>query len=433
MSLQNIQNLVTDLCRDNTQSVLLKQYEKNSRFIIVKCTENGAFKKLDNKTMTCNIKVLTPDDRAIYNSCEILNDGTVKVAVSESMVYAAGVAKAELNIIDSSSTTLLATMIFNLIIKPSAYSDVKIIASDEFSALTKLITIVEGTTKTVIELEAKISAEQSEWKKNENTRQSNELDRIKNENTRTSNEDTRISNENDRKSAENTRNTNENTRISNEQTRQSQESARQENEYTRIDAENNRNSAENIRETNENTRITNENDRKTSESDRVNAELLRENAEKERINAENQRKDNETTRKQNESDRQEAESLRESNTSTAISNAEKATFTANEATENANAAIAHVTIATENANNATTNANNVASQLLEDKANGLFKGDKGDKGDTGESGITAPVSGFFTLSVDADGNLWSYSESGTTPNFEYDSETGSLYIVQEVS
>ena len=61
------------------------------------------------------------------------------------------------------------------------------------------------------------------------------------------------------------------------------------------------------------------------------------------------------------------------------------------------------------------------------------KGDKGDKGDTGESGITAPVSGFFTLSVDADGNLWSYSESGTTPNFEYDSETGSLYIVQEVS
>ena len=68
-----------------------------------------------------------------------------------------------------------------------------------------------------------------------------------------------------------------------------------------------------------------------------------------------------------------------------------------------------------------------------DKGEKGEKGDKGDKGDTGESGITAPVSGFFTLSVDADGNLWSYSESVTTPNFEYDSETGSLYIVQEVS
>ena len=45
--------------------------------------------------MTCKIKVLTPDDRAIYDSCEILDDGIVKVSVSESMVYAVGVAKAE--------------------------------------------------------------------------------------------------------------------------------------------------------------------------------------------------------------------------------------------------------------------------------------------------------------------------------------------------
>ena len=143
MGLQNTQNLITDFCRDNTQSILLKQYEKNSRFIIVKCTENGVFKKLDKGTMTCNIKVLTPDDRAIFDPCEILDDGTVKVSVSESMVYAAGVAKAELNIFDDSTATLLATMVFNFIIKPSAYSDDKIIASDEFSALTELITKAE--------------------------------------------------------------------------------------------------------------------------------------------------------------------------------------------------------------------------------------------------------------------------------------------------
>lgn len=62
------------------------------------------------------------------------------------------------------------------------------------------------------------------------------------------------------------------------------------------------------------------------------------------------------------------------------------------------------------------------------------KGEKGDKGEKGESGITVPVNGFFTLAVDTDGNLWAYSaESGTTPEFEYDSDTGNLYIVQEVS
>lgn len=60
-----------------------------------------------------------------------------------------------------------------------------------------------------------------------------------------------------------------------------------------------------------------------------------------------------------------------------------------------------------------------------------IQGPKGEKGDPGESGIAAPVSGFFTLSVDADGNLWAYSADGTVPSFEYDKTTGDLYVVQE--
>lgn len=60
------------------------------------------------------------------------------------------------------------------------------------------------------------------------------------------------------------------------------------------------------------------------------------------------------------------------------------------------------------------------------------QGEKGEKGDTGESGLAAPVSGFFTLGVDENGDLWAYSEEGSGLEFEYDSETGALYIVQEV-
>ena len=59
------------------------------------------------------------------------------------------------------------------------------------------------------------------------------------------------------------------------------------------------------------------------------------------------------------------------------------------------------------------------------------QGERGEQGPPGESGITAPVNGFFTLSVDADGNLWVYSEEGNVPNLEYDSETGNLYVVHE--
>ena len=357
MSLQNTQNLVTDLCRDNTQSVLLKQYEKNSRFIIVKCTENGVFKKLDNKTMMCNIKVLTPDDRAIYDSCKILDDGTVKVSVSESMVYTAGVAKAELNIIEQSSTALLSTMIFNIIIKPSAYGDDKIVASEEFSALTKLMTTVEQTVQTVISLETKINNKQTEWEANENTRKTNELARVNAEKTRVSGENTRVTNENSRKSAETTRVSSENTRISNENTRKSQESTRQTNETTRVNSENDRKSAETARNTNENTRISSENTRNTAETNRASAESSR-------VTAENQRKSNETTRENNETARQQAESLRESNTSTAISNANKATSATNEAIRNANTATNDANTAADRANKAAQDAEAIVLEKI---------------------------------------------------------------------
>jgi len=60
------------------------------------------------------------------------------------------------------------------------------------------------------------------------------------------------------------------------------------------------------------------------------------------------------------------------------------------------------------------------------------KGDKGDKGDPGENGIIAPVAGFFTMTVDADGNLYACSANGDTlPEFEYDSTTGNLYVLTD--
>lgn len=61
-------------------------------------------------------------------------------------------------------------------------------------------------------------------------------------------------------------------------------------------------------------------------------------------------------------------------------------------------------------------------------------GERGEKGERGESGITTQINGFFTLSVDADGNLYAHTaDGGTAPPFEYNEETGELYYnVEEV-
>lgn len=55
------------------------------------------------------------------------------------------------------------------------------------------------------------------------------------------------------------------------------------------------------------------------------------------------------------------------------------------------------------------------------------QGEKGEKGDRGDSGVTVPIGGFFSLTGDADGNLYAYYADGSTaPSFETDS-TGNIY------
>ena len=59
-----------------------------------------------------------------------------------------------------------------------------------------------------------------------------------------------------------------------------------------------------------------------------------------------------------------------------------------------------------------------------------IQGVKGDKGERGDSGITVPTAGFFTLSVDGNGDLWATVADGAgKPPLMYDPTTGALYYV----
>ena len=57
-----------------------------------------------------------------------------------------------------------------------------------------------------------------------------------------------------------------------------------------------------------------------------------------------------------------------------------------------------------------------------------IQGPKGEKGERGDSGVTVPLSGFFSLTVDSGGNLWSHVADGAAaPPLSYDPSTGELY------
>jgi len=138
------QKITLDFCQNDYKTVTVKQYDKDSRNLIITCTDNGAFYKLNSSTLQCNVKMNTPDDRAIYDTATIKEDGTVLVTFSESMVYASGTGKLEIQFLDSSTQRSISTMILTVIIVGSVYPDDKIIASDEFSALTDALLKIES-------------------------------------------------------------------------------------------------------------------------------------------------------------------------------------------------------------------------------------------------------------------------------------------------
>lgn len=298
-----INNISIDFCKDCIVTVFAKQYDKKTRYIKITCYDNGKLYKVPTSCYL-NVKMITPDNRAILNTKATVNsDGTITVELTESMLYAGGIGKAEIKIYNQEKTAVLSTMNFQINIKPSPYSEDRIVDSDEFSALTELYAKMDAFEKATVEAENKRNQAESvrvesenKREANEKTRQSNETTRISNENTRKKNEETRISNENTRINSENTRKSNENTRQTNESIRQTNETTRKSNEDTRQTNEDARKKAET-------SRVTAETARAKAESDRQSKEATRQTNETNRVSAEKDRSTNEDARKTAEADR----------------------------------------------------------------------------------------------------------------------------------
>lgn len=71
---------------------------------------------------------------------------------------------------------------------------------------------------------------------------------------------------------------------------------------------------------------------------------------------------------------------------------------------------------------------NVVTVTLTDGTQTTFEVQNGSKGDKGD-----PGTGFFSMMVDENGDLYVITnDANDVPVFDYDEETGNLYIVQEV-
>lgn len=194
-----IQNIKLDFCRNDYRAITVKQYDAGSRHVLITCTNNDSVYKLDSSTQKCNVKMMTPDNRAIWDDkcVSITDDGKVLVTFTENMVMANGTGQLEIQVIEKATYRELSTMILTVIIVGSVYSNDTIIASDEFNILTDVLKEIEDAVEAaknvndiidnINELESDVEASEAARKSAEATRQANEANRQSSTSTAISN------------------------------------------------------------------------------------------------------------------------------------------------------------------------------------------------------------------------------------------------------
>ena len=131
----NIVKISLDVNVNSIKTALIKQYNTDSQQILITITENGEIFQINNSKYYCAFKMITPDNRYIYNECTINDDGTVSIDIDKNISIYPGKGTAEIDIIDFEGA-VLCSMNFTIVIVKSAFEDEQAIGTNEFKILS---------------------------------------------------------------------------------------------------------------------------------------------------------------------------------------------------------------------------------------------------------------------------------------------------------
>ena len=89
MNFKTIQNLSIDFNQKGYKTINAKQYDKETRYVVVHCTDNGTFVPLDD-TVYANARTMTADGRALLDPATIQDDGTILLELDDTLLAAPG-------------------------------------------------------------------------------------------------------------------------------------------------------------------------------------------------------------------------------------------------------------------------------------------------------------------------------------------------------
>lgn len=112
--------------------VYAKQYDKESRRLILEFTHNGELWEIPSGTVA-RFAMTKPDGEQILNDA-VVSENTVEVELTYQMLSAAGNARCEVQLYDNGTKEMLSSAVFDLVVSRAAYSKDKVESSSEYQS-----------------------------------------------------------------------------------------------------------------------------------------------------------------------------------------------------------------------------------------------------------------------------------------------------------
>lgn len=159
MIVQTVREISLDVSKNQYISLDVKQYDRNTRYILITCYHQGEFIPINKTSHFASIRYWKPDEQGVFNTCEITQDGKILVELTEQMLAVAGVCNVDvviheninlsvdvvenadgtIKIIDTGNSGIVSTMTFVVYVHEAAFDNELIESSYEYNALNDLV------------------------------------------------------------------------------------------------------------------------------------------------------------------------------------------------------------------------------------------------------------------------------------------------------
>ena len=165
MALQSITNINVDFYDEKYTLINAKQFDRNSRVLYVTCYNHGEKFPINSGEHSAYIRYKKADDYSVFNFCEINRKGEIEVELTEQMLAADGVCRADLVItnkgkakVDANTgeiaaiedAAILSTKTFYIDVEEMAVENSEIESTYEFNLLNKTLADYEADYQNVI-------------------------------------------------------------------------------------------------------------------------------------------------------------------------------------------------------------------------------------------------------------------------------------------